>query len=554
MRVFAVGNWAHFGSLVVSLAMLGFGLTSAVMSRRQGLVPAQLARGRHGLARPVRAARGRRQPLRPASRLQRDLPRLRPGAEVEAAGDLPRRADAVPRRRGLPRLRVPEEQPHFRPRLFRRSRRLRPLRPRVPAGDVCVHARQPDRRAAGAVARRLLRLGVRPGRARALIPFLCRWRCRRSPAISSLPPRSASRRSRSTTTRACPTRANSRTRKRSTRAPRRSAFSRPIRAPICISRRASPTTPASTCRRCPPTPISASISTATARSASCAISPTKRRPISASCRCSTPMSSRRTPKTFITQFGGGISTEVALHSGAKDVTVAEGNRAILEAFHGDVFRKFTGDILSKVRVIDYEGRHFLAHTDESFDVIDLSLADSVGLSNPGGFAIVEKFPYTQEAMETYMRALAPGGVLSVTIWNKEEPPKSVLKLYATMAAAARAVDPAIWPIRSSSPRPICRPRPCSTSAAASRPKRSRSCASTRTPCRSMRSIRRASSTTVADHEYARRLCRADFRWRRGRPAAAQPAQASESDAPHAGRRRPARPPSARPTTACCPRP
>ncbi|HKN26812.1 MAG TPA: hypothetical protein VJY34_02575 [Roseiarcus sp.] len=150
---------------------------------------------------------------------------------------------------------------------------------------------------------------------------------------------------------------------------------------------------------------------------------------------------KSSPKTFITQFGGGISTEVALHSGAREVTVAEGNRAVLEAFRSDVIRNFTGDILSKVRVIDYEGRHFLAHTDERFDVIDLSLADSVGLSNPGGFAIVEKFSYTKEAMETYMRALAPGGVLSVTLWNKEEPPKSVLKLYATMAAAARDVDP-----------------------------------------------------------------------------------------------------------------
>ena len=115
---------------------------------------------------------------------------------------------------------------------------------------------------------------------------------------------------------------------------------------------------------------------------------------------------------------------------------------MLQAFHADVIRNFTGDILSKVHVIDYEGRHFLAHTDERFDVIDLSLADSVGLSNPGGFAITEKFSYTKEAMETYMRALAPGGVLSVTLWNKEEPPKSVLKLYATMAAAAREVDPA----------------------------------------------------------------------------------------------------------------
>ncbi len=32
MRVFSVSSWAHFGSLVVSLAMLGFGLTSAVMT------------------------------------------------------------------------------------------------------------------------------------------------------------------------------------------------------------------------------------------------------------------------------------------------------------------------------------------------------------------------------------------------------------------------------------------------------------------------------------------------------------------------------------------
>ena len=35
MRIFAVGSWAHFGSLVVSLAMLGFGLTSAVIYLRR---------------------------------------------------------------------------------------------------------------------------------------------------------------------------------------------------------------------------------------------------------------------------------------------------------------------------------------------------------------------------------------------------------------------------------------------------------------------------------------------------------------------------------------
>lgn len=151
---------------------------------------------------------------------------------------------------------------------------------------------------------------------------------------------------------------------------------------------------------------------------------------------------KNAPDTFVVQFGGGLSTSVALKN-SKTVTVAEGNPAVLKAFHEDKgLRDFTGDILHnpKVRVIDYDGRLYLAYTDKRYDVIDLSLADSAGLSNPGGFAIVEKFSYTREAMRSYMRALKDGGVLSVTLWNKEEPPKSVLKLYTTMAAAARDID------------------------------------------------------------------------------------------------------------------
>ncbi|MER2606589.1 MAG: hypothetical protein ABTQ29_12205 [Siculibacillus sp.] len=151
------------------------------------------------------------------------------------------------------------------------------------------------------------------------------------------------------------------------------------------------------------------------------------------------------PETFVVQFGGGISTSLALQVGSTSVTVAEGNPTLLSAFRTDeALRAFTGDVLNdpRVGVIDYDGRLYLAHTDRRFDVIDLSLADSAGLSSPGGFSIVEKFSYTREAFAGYMRALKDGGILSVTLWNKEEPPKSVLKLYATMAAAAGDVDAA----------------------------------------------------------------------------------------------------------------
>jgi len=150
------------------------------------------------------------------------------------------------------------------------------------------------------------------------------------------------------------------------------------------------------------------------------------------------------PKTFVVQFGGGISTQAALHAGSETVTVAEGNPAVLEAFRDPRLADVTANVLSdpRIKVIDYDGRLYLARTDERYDVIDLSLADSVGLSNPGGFAISEKYAYTREAMLSYMHALADGGVLSVTLWNKEEPPKSVLKLYATVAEAAKTFDPA----------------------------------------------------------------------------------------------------------------
>jgi hypothetical protein len=144
--------------------------------------------------------------------------------------------------------------------------------------------------------------------------------------------------------------------------------------------------------------------------------------------------------TFVVQFGGGLSTAVALTK-SRHVTVAESNPAVLDAFlHDGALRRFTGNVLNdpRVTVVGYEGRLYLAHAPERYDVVDLSLADSTGLSNPGGFSIVEKFAYTREAMQTYMRALKPGGVLAVTLWNKEEPPKSVLKLYATMVDAARA--------------------------------------------------------------------------------------------------------------------
>lgn len=147
---------------------------------------------------------------------------------------------------------------------------------------------------------------------------------------------------------------------------------------------------------------------------------------------------------FMVQFGGGLSTRVALGLGAGEVVAAEPNPLIRKAMRDPRVTALAGDLLadSRVRVIPTEGRIAIRNARGAYDVVDLSLVDSTGLSSPGGLSVVEKYAYTEEAMEAYMRALKPDGILSVTVWNKENPPKAVPKLMATMLAAARATDKA----------------------------------------------------------------------------------------------------------------
>ena len=57
-----------------------------------------------------------------------------------------------------------------------------------------------------------------------------------------------------------------------------------------------------------------------------------------------------------------------------------------------------------------------------------------------------------------MRALKPGGILAVTIWNKEDPPKSAIRLFTTMTEAGRGWSmTARSPIASISATPISAP-------------------------------------------------------------------------------------------------
>lgn len=147
------------------------------------------------------------------------------------------------------------------------------------------------------------------------------------------------------------------------------------------------------------------------------------------------------PEVLVMQFGGGISTNVALELGARRVTVAEGNPLVVQTIRDDPFvSDYTGRILAdpRVQLLEREGRIVVPSFQDHFDIIDLSLADSTGLSMPAGSSIYEKYGYTVETFRSCIGALRREGILSITVWNKEDPPKSVLKLMSTMIEAAGA--------------------------------------------------------------------------------------------------------------------
>ncbi len=295
MRIFSVGSWAHFGSLVVSLAMLGFGLTSAVMCiskdwfdrHWQGVAMASLL-----LFGPLTVA---------ANLLAQQIPFNAiflvsdPMQKWRLAGNfmlymLPFLAGALYLGTVFLKANKIFSRVYFADLTgaglcglaFLVAMYLSPPENLIVVPLLLWFDRQP-----------VLVLGARRPARRDLASR--RWRRRRSPPTLRCRRCSASPSSPCPTTRAWPMRANFPTPRGSTRARRRSDISRSIPARICTSRRGSPTTRRSTCRRCRRTPTSACISTARGRAASSATCRRSRPSITASCRWSIPIWSSRTP-------------------------------------------------------------------------------------------------------------------------------------------------------------------------------------------------------------------------------------------------------------------
>jgi Spermine/spermidine synthase domain len=139
--------------------------------------------------------------------------------------------------------------------------------------------------------------------------------------------------------------------------------------------------------------------------------------------------------TLIIGLGGGADLLQALYHNLKKITIIELDPLIIELLKTD-YSHFSGNLLKKpnVHIVNGDARAFLTNNTTRFDLISLSLIDSFNASSAGLYALQEGYLYTVEALNLYLENISANGYLSITRWVKS-PPRDTLKLVATAIKA-----------------------------------------------------------------------------------------------------------------------
>jgi hypothetical protein len=151
-----------------------------------------------------------------------------------------------------------------------------------------------------------------------------------------------------------------------------------------------------------------------------------------------PYRLRTRPRVLVLDAGGGGDVLQALQLGAGSVDAVERNPGYVDLLRGP-FDRFSGGLYRdpRVRVHVADARGFIRADRDRYDVIVLAPGGSSAAGSAGVQAVAEEYGATVEAMQGYFARLAPGGLLAITRWEKQ-PPRDTLKLLATAVAALRA--------------------------------------------------------------------------------------------------------------------
>ena len=142
--------------------------------------------------------------------------------------------------------------------------------------------------------------------------------------------------------------------------------------------------------------------------------------------------------------GGGSEILQALYHKVQGIDAVEIDPQMVDLV-GTKYAGFAGNIYDRkdISVHTAEARGFVASSKEKYDLIQMAMVDSFGASSAGLQSLSENYLYTVEALQLYLHHLKPGGYISFTRWLKL-PPRDTLKLFATAIEALErngVVDP-----------------------------------------------------------------------------------------------------------------
>lgn len=124
---------------------------------------------------------------------------------------------------------------------------------------------------------------------------------------------------------------------------------------------------------------------------------------------------KHAPRTFIIGAGGGRDVLTALYYKSPLVVACDINPVTMWLVQ-EKYKDFAGNLYgrSDVRPVVAEARNYIRGSDETFDIIQISLIDSWAATAAGAFALAENSLYTVEAFRDYLDHLTDDGMLSIS--------------------------------------------------------------------------------------------------------------------------------------------
>jgi predicted membrane-bound spermidine synthase len=146
-------------------------------------------------------------------------------------------------------------------------------------------------------------------------------------------------------------------------------------------------------------------------------------------------------ETLIIGPGGGADVLAALAAGSRRVTAVELNPLMIRFVRE--YGPRAGNLYNRpdVEVVLSEGRNFISRSDRRFDVIFLGFVDTWASVNSGGLSLSENYLYTTEAFRAYYDHLTDDGVLVILRWPTDTPRlvSNAIALLGVEEAAQRTV-------------------------------------------------------------------------------------------------------------------